>query len=1084
MATSDLPMTQTNDVSGSEISARQSSQFPERRAIHTRDELVGRIVGTYRLEERLGGGAMASVYRAIDIGTGELAALKLLLPGADPAMRERFRREVQTVSQLSFPNIVRTLAVSSQEKTSAATGELATAHPANNLAYIAMELVEGESLAQLLEQNGQLSMIDSCALLAPIARALAFAHERGVIHRDVKPSNILLRRSNWNDPNAVRIAAIDSPVVPLLSDFGIALVLDAPELTNAGRTIGTPAYMAPEQCAGSREIDSRADLYSIGAVLYRCLIGRTLFLGSTTQILHAHVYDPVSIPDDNMRLLSPLVVEILQLALAKDPQDRYANATELADDLAVAAGQRVRVMPRKSTNSEATATMTSLPASSPKTTTHILVPAPGQNPPRTTGDASAIAKSSIEELPEVDPIIPLVPPRPARTVVNRIPSKSQKSTLRKSTLQQSIGSWLDGRRIGGRIASSLMALIALLTVVGVYIMWPRSFAPPSSTGIDLANPTGATAEVAVIVASTTASPSPMIGGGSAKISETESSATQIDVSQNGIAPIATSATIAASANLFVSPSTAPITKTEAVSATISATSAPEVGVTNTATSGAAPTIIISTTASAETLTATATTTSTLDPALSLSAARTAFEEHQWATALENLVLLRQNNPAYSPDSVTQLLAESYLLLAARNNQSGAYTSTVDLLQKGQALLAGSTSEQPIRLLLAATDPLMRTENEGVRNQTLQGLQKVHLALASELADAAHPCEALEHVKAAKQAYVDDTVASVEMKVTQQCEAANKLRNTEGFLASLGGELLYSANTGSADSDSNIYRFSVSQGSTPQLLIRNGRYPMRQRAGSLIAYFNTLPEAPGIYGFDPAINSDPNDRGRRIPQQFVEDGSDAPSSWDYAGELLVFASRREPDRRSRLYLVETASGFPAGIQSRDLVRSAGNWPAWRPVPPGNSGAWVIFNGTNNDGNEPGLWLATNDGVLFSRLTDYEDDISPVWTPDGNNVFFANQSRSGNWDIYTVSVDGSAPSVDGSVPASPVRRITNSTAIDCMPAISPDGRALAFVSNRGQGWQIWILPIGANEPILLGNLEGSITDPAKQSMQWVK
>ena len=121
--------------------------------------MLGRVIGFYRLEERLGGGAMASVYRAIDQRSGKEVALKLLLPGADAAMRERFRREVETVRHLDFPNIVHTLEVSA----------LGSA----DLAYIVMELVVGESLGQLLDRSGQLSMVDSCALLVPIARALA-----------------------------------------------------------------------------------------------------------------------------------------------------------------------------------------------------------------------------------------------------------------------------------------------------------------------------------------------------------------------------------------------------------------------------------------------------------------------------------------------------------------------------------------------------------------------------------------------------------------------------------------------------------------------------------------------------------------------------------------------------------------------------------------------------------------------------------------------------------------------------------------------------------------------------------------------
>ncbi|MBK8049779.1 MAG: serine/threonine protein kinase [Anaerolineales bacterium] len=203
-------------------------------------------------------------------------------------------------------------------------------------------------------------------------RALAYAHREGVVHRDVKPGNILLRPVSPGAARSVQLESLEHPVVPLLSDFGIARVLDAPELTSAGRTVGTPAYMAPEQCAGSREVDGRADVYALGAVLYRCVSGRLPFTGTTTQILHAQVYDPLTIDDAVLRILPPIFVEMLQRSMAKNPEDRYATADQMADDLALAAG---RTPPRPDASAaEATATLTL--ASLPATT--------GQNPPSTT----------------------------------------------------------------------------------------------------------------------------------------------------------------------------------------------------------------------------------------------------------------------------------------------------------------------------------------------------------------------------------------------------------------------------------------------------------------------------------------------------------------------------------------------------------------------------------------------------------------------------------------------------------------------------------------------------------------------------
>ncbi len=334
------------------------------------NELTGQRIGRYLVGRRLGSGGAATVYQAYDQVRGRSVALKVLMPSADEITRSRFRQEAQTAGTLRHPHIVETVQV----------GESA----ADGVAYIAMELVEGESLSHWLDRRGQLHPEESCNLLEPVARALAYAHNLGIVHRDVKPSNILLRPSRPGAPNSVQIESAEYPVVPLLSDFGIARALDTPELTHIGRTIGTPAYMSPEQCEGSREIDGRSDIYSLGAVLYRCLVGRAPFTGTMTQVLHAHVYSPLTVPDDVLAVLPPMVVEILQRTLAKDPKQRYASAADLANSLALAAGRNPVVDEQGAESHEITSTMTlaslpSIPARQTPRTETVLVPAPTRN---------------------------------------------------------------------------------------------------------------------------------------------------------------------------------------------------------------------------------------------------------------------------------------------------------------------------------------------------------------------------------------------------------------------------------------------------------------------------------------------------------------------------------------------------------------------------------------------------------------------------------------------------------------------------------------------------------------------------------
>ena len=278
--------------------------------------LTGYQVGDYRLLERLGGGVMAAVYRAVNVESGAGAAVKVLLPDADATVRERFRQEARTHGLLSHPNIVPIV------------GEGQEAY--SGITYLVMDLVDGPGLNEVIEERDRLTPRDAAAVLGPVARALAYAHQQGIVHRDVKPSNVLLQEATAGALGVVRVDALARWVIPLLSDFGIARALDAPELTGAGRTIGTPTYMSPEQCADSHDLDGRSDIYSLGAVFYRCVVGRPPFTGSTTQILHAHVYDPLMIPEAVLAALPPAAVEVLRRSLAKEPAGRYASGSEMA----------------------------------------------------------------------------------------------------------------------------------------------------------------------------------------------------------------------------------------------------------------------------------------------------------------------------------------------------------------------------------------------------------------------------------------------------------------------------------------------------------------------------------------------------------------------------------------------------------------------------------------------------------------------------------------------------------------------------------------------------------------------------------
>ncbi len=963
------------------------------------DELLGRTVGTYRLETRLGGGAMASVYQATDERNGQAVAVKLLLPGADLSMRERFRREVLTVSRLDHPNIVHTYEVSQS------SGELP---------FIAMELVIGESLGELLERAGQLSPVDGCALLAPIARALDYAHQQGFVHRDVKPSNILLRRSTWGSPNAVRIAAIDTPVVPLLSDFGIARVLDAPELTSAGRTIGTPTYMAPEQCAGSRDVDGRADIYALGAVLYRCLMGRPVFLGTTTQILHAHVYEPVTIPDDNLRLLSPIVVEILQLSLSKLPEERYPEAVILADDLAVAAGQKVRSTVRRAGSThDATATMVSIPsATAPKTTsTHVLVDAPVRKPERKASAARS------ELLSEDDPVIP------------RVAAQGRPSALRSSGKTRAK---VSPRRWFALAITSLVALIAMLLVRAVLPSADQPVRTPTVEAVALAtasplNTTTLTQSPTKSTPPTEATPLPatsIAGNNPNEENETISVG-----AQEQVAALTVSATVAES----------------------TATPLP----TETATPSPSPT-------------STTMPTPVGDPAEFLTQGLAAFVAKDWQLVVESLSTVWRIDSAFKSDQVLPALTESYLNLAAANNVRRAYTATVDLLTQAQTLLANHpaavNAQRKLNALATATHVVVIADTERERVQALVALQNAHMALASELEGKGRPCDGLIHLDAARAANNDFNIQIASDTMNNACDRQQKAQAEQDYWSSLSGSLLYSSNAGS--NTVNIYRQPVTTTLPASLLIENARFPVQQSSGPAIAYYST--SDIGLYSYDRNKLDDPALRGRALATKFTEDGRDFPSSWNFDGSQLIFASEREDDRRLKLFVVNG----DGQSEANELLEVRGTWPAWRPVVADNGIDWIVFNGADATGNNPGLWLVSSDGSQTQPLTQNGDDIAPVWTPTGDSVVFMSLARSGNWDIYRVALSDSS-----------LQRITWSAANDILPAVSPDGKTVAFMSDRGGTYQIWVVPIDGDEARLVASIEGTIPEPAQHSMQWV-
>src|SRR5437667_6385839 len=272
------------------------------------DDLIGVTLGNYTILAQLGQGGMARVYRAHQENLDREVAVKVLPPwfAAHRTSVERFNLEARLIARLSHPNIV-------------------TVHDADEYhghLYIVMQLVDGGTLKLRLDQlqalNQRMDVLEAKRIFTQLASALSYAHEQGIIHRDVKPVNVLMDRAGR----------------PILSDFGIAKALaGSKELTRQGAGVGTPEYMSPEQCQGG-PVDGRADIYALGVMLFEALTGRLPFLGDNYPALaHSHIYEMPPHPSSINAHIDLAVAQVIQTALMKNPAQRYQRASDMAQAL-------------------------------------------------------------------------------------------------------------------------------------------------------------------------------------------------------------------------------------------------------------------------------------------------------------------------------------------------------------------------------------------------------------------------------------------------------------------------------------------------------------------------------------------------------------------------------------------------------------------------------------------------------------------------------------------------------------------------------------------------------------------------------
>ena len=281
-----------------------------------RDQLQATLIGSYTLERELGGGGMSRVFVAEETALGRKVVIKVLPPEmAAHVSLERFKREILLAAKLQHPHIV----------------PLHSAGESKGLPYFTMPFVEGESLRVRLARHGELPVNDAIRILREIASALAYAHEHGIVHRDIKPDNVLLSGGS-----------------AMVTDFGVAKALSASSnaehggVTSLGIALGTPAYMAPEQAMADPAIDHRADIYAFGVLAYELLTGQPPFVGRTPQnLLAAHVSESPESIGRRRTSLPPALSALVMRCLEKRPADRAQSADEIVhalDDITTPSG--------------------------------------------------------------------------------------------------------------------------------------------------------------------------------------------------------------------------------------------------------------------------------------------------------------------------------------------------------------------------------------------------------------------------------------------------------------------------------------------------------------------------------------------------------------------------------------------------------------------------------------------------------------------------------------------------------------------------------------------------------------------------
>ena len=281
------------------------------------ERLIGQSLGRYKITKLLGEGGMGAVFLGTDVTLQREVAIKIMHPhmAQDASFRERFLQEARTAARLDHPSIVQVHDFGQE----------------GSLLYIVMNFIQGANLRDMLDdlkaQNTWIPLPEAVEIVRQVSLAIDYAHHQGVLHRDLKPSNIMI------EPEATE----GLPYRPVLTDLGLARLMQGQRITQAGLSMGTPTYMSPEQASG-QPTDARSDVYSLGIMLYELSVGQPPFaVSSITEAIRFHTQEPPPPPRSIRPDLPVRLEQVILKALVKDPNQRWASAGALAQAIAALA---------------------------------------------------------------------------------------------------------------------------------------------------------------------------------------------------------------------------------------------------------------------------------------------------------------------------------------------------------------------------------------------------------------------------------------------------------------------------------------------------------------------------------------------------------------------------------------------------------------------------------------------------------------------------------------------------------------------------------------------------------------------------